>query len=157
MKLIPRLSLCWRILRAKPGGLSAHARRELPTVEDGDAMQAWMNRNIEELILVFSTHGHSGLSAAHATSLLEKLLRYEPLGPLTGKADEWARLDYDLDLVAQNKRSSRVFQRADGTAYDIEGLIFRDPDGGCYTNFDSRVDVTFPYTPKSEYIDRAPS
>lgn len=28
-----------------------------------------------------------------------------------------------------------------------------EPDGGCYTSRDSLVPVTFPYTPKSEYVD----
>lgn len=38
------------------------------------------------------------------------------------------------------------------TTYDTEGRVFCDPDGICYTNRDSRVDITFPYTPKTEYV-----
>ena len=55
----------------------------------------------------------------------------------------------------QNNRASHVFKCSDGQAYDIEGKIFRDKAGHCYTNRDSRVDVTFPYTPKREYVDVA--
>jgi hypothetical protein len=40
-----------------------------------------------------------------------------------------------------------------GNCYDSEGIIFREPNGVCYTSIDSRVPVVFPYTPKSKYVD----
>ena len=64
--------------------------------------------------------------------------------------------DENGDGVFQNNRCLRVFKdknRFNGQAYDIEGRIFREPDGGCYTSSDSCVPVTFPYTPKREYVD----
>ena len=150
MKLTERLGLCWRVLRADPGNLLAHADRELPSAA-GDEMQALMNQGLKELVLVFSTQGHSGMSAGYATSVLEKLLRYEPLGPLTGEPSEW--IDHGNGNF-QNNRCSHVFRdldRFDGQAYDINGIVWQDPDGGCFTNSDSRVPVNFPYTPKTEY------
>lgn len=150
--LASRLALCWRILRAEPDNLMAHAERELPP-PGRDEMQALMNTQLKELVLVFSTHGHSGFSASWARQSLDKLLAHEPLRPLTGEPDEWMDVS---DGVFQNKRCSRVFKQADrfnGQAYDIDGRVFREPSGACYTNRDSFVPVAFPYWPKTEYVD----
>ena len=152
MTFIERLSLCWRVLRAEPGNLLAHAERELPNAA-GDEMQALMNRGLKELVLVFSTQWHSGFSAGYATSALEKLLRYQPLGPLTGEPEEWHEVGPG---VFQNRRCSHVFKDAtkfDGQASDLDGQVFREPSGLCYTNSESRVPVTFPYTPTTVYVD----
>lgn len=152
MKLTERLALCWRILRADPGNLLAHAERELPK-PSGDDMQALMNAQLKELVLVFSTHGHSGFSASWARQCLDKLLAYQPLRPLTGEPDEWNEVG---DGVFQNNRCGRVFKQADrfnGQAYDLDGRVFREPSGACYTSRDSMVPITFPYTPTTEYVD----
>lgn len=152
MKLIERVALCWRVLRAEPSNLMAHADMELPR-PDGDEMQSLMNQQLRELVLVFSTHGHSGFSASYAVGALEKLLRFEPLGPLTGEPEEWTEVGAG---VFQNRRCSHVFKQADrfdGQAYDIDGRIFREPSGACYTNGNSFVPITFPYTPKREYVE----
>lgn len=109
----------------------------------------WMRENVLELLEVFSKQGHSGSSAPYAIGLFEKLARFEPLGPITGADEEWCEVNEGL---FQNRRCSRVFKE-NGNAYDIDGRIFRRPDGSCYTNGDSRVPVAFPYTPKSEYVD----
>lgn len=136
---------------AGEGNLMAHARRELPPESD-DEMQALMNQQLLQIVAVFSLHGHSGFSASYAVGALEKLLRFEPLGPLTGEPDEW----FDHGHCQQNKRCSHVFKQPDrfnGQAYDIYGRIFREPDGSCYTSGESHVPITFPYTPKREYVD----
>lgn len=149
------LKLCWNILSFKKGNLYEHAVRELSD-DAGDEMQQLMNQDILDLVMVFSTQGHSGFSASYAISSLKDLLRFEPLRPLTGNPNEWAVLSDDMsndDMQAQNKRCSRVFMRVDGTAYDVEGRIFREPSGACFISKDSRVDITFPYTPKTEYVD----
>lgn len=154
MRTIERLALCWRILRAKPGNLLAHAERELvPPEDDGDKMQRLMNRQLRELVLVFSTHGHSGFSASYAAAMLEKLLRFEPIGPLTGEPSEWLEVGPG---VFQNRRCGRVFRdasRFNGQAYDIDGRVFREPSGACFTSSESCRPVTFPYTPVTEYVD----
>tara|TARA_Y100000296_G_C5133042_1_gene236621 strand:+ start:127 stop:447 length:321 start_codon:yes stop_codon:yes gene_type:complete len=46
-----------------------------------------------ELVEVFAKQGHSGFSASIVTSLVNKLFKYEPLGPLTGEDYE----DEDLN------------------------------------------------------------
>lgn len=106
-----------------------------------------------DMMKLFALEGHSGFSAGMATSLFEKVSRFQPLTPLTGEDSEWVILDYDDRMHAQNKRCGHVFKRADGTAYDIEGRIFREPNGVCFTSRDSSVDVTFPYVPTREYVD----
>lgn len=90
----------------------------------------------------------SGMSAGYAISLITPLLKQEPVGPLRGTDDEWVEVS---DGCFQNKRCSHVFKK-NGKAYDIEGKIFEDDNGCCYTSRESRVDVEFPYVPKHEYI-----
>jgi len=101
------------------------------------------------LMEVFAAEGHSGMSAAIALALFSKVAAFEPLHPLTGADDEWNEVDTG---VFQNRRCSHVFKDSEGP-YDIEGRIFREPSGACYTSHESRVPVTFPYSPKREYVD----
>lgn len=108
---------------------------------------------ILDVVRMFSLSGHSGMSASITISALEKLLRYEPLGPLTGNDSEWMEVG---EGVFQNNRCSRVFKQADrfdGQAYDIDGIVWRDQNGSTYTNSSSRVPIVFPYSPKTEYRD----
>lgn len=139
-------------------GLLSHAEHELKLLagDKQDEMQDAMNKHILEMVKVFSEEGHSGFSAGYAVSVLEKLLRFEPLTPLTGADEEWTELDYSPEMAAQNKRCSHVFKRTDGTAWDGEARIFREPNGSCFTGKGSAVDITFPYVPKREYVDVAP-
>lgn len=153
MNLKKRLGLCWRILRADTGNLFDHAERELPKPEGADSMQALMNEQLKEMILVFSTHGHSGFSASWARHCLGLLLDFKPLGPLTGAPEEWGE-PFDLDEgTQQNKRCGHVFKGRDGVAYDSQGRVFREPNGSTYLSRESRVNITFPYTPTTEYVD----
>jgi hypothetical protein len=104
---------------------------------------------IMKMIDAFADEGHSGMSAAMAIDIFQRLARFEPLTPLTGADHEWHEVGKG---VFQNRRCSHVFKE-NGRAYDIEGRIFRYPDGVCVTRFGSRVPVTFPYTPKREYVE----
>lgn len=129
--------------------LIAHAERELGNagLAGDDGYDGMLVEAVMQHVKLFADQGHSGMSAPFTIGLLERLLRFEPLTPLTGADDEWCPLDYAPDIVAQNVRCGRVFRRADGTAYDIEGRVFVDPDGDTYTGPGSRVDIEFPYTP----------
>lgn len=134
-----------------------HARRELNALgyklegplEDGP--NKWIMENLFELLEVFDKQGHSGSSAPMVAGMFKKLALFEPLAPLTGKDDEWMEV---ADNCWQNIRCSHVFKGADGRAYDIDGIIFRDEDGSTYTNIESRVYVAFPYTPERQYVRR---
>lgn len=133
--------------------LLEHARTEMRAAGwyDADADYGGaVATAVEEIVQVFDRQGHSGMSAALVIGITQKLLQYEPLAPLTGADDEWCEV-VDGELW-QNKRCSRVFKGADGAAYDSEGRVFVEPDGMAYTNHKSRVPVTFPYTPTTEYV-----
>lgn len=63
-----------------------YAKRELELIgKDEDGMQELMNKNILEIVEIFSKQGHSGFSAGYALNVLERLLKYKPLTPLTGE------------------------------------------------------------------------
>ena len=55
----------------------------------GDEMNDAMCEHILKMVNVFAEEGHSGFSANYAINILQKLLRFEPLSPLTGEDDEW--------------------------------------------------------------------
>lgn len=138
------------------GGGVSHAKRELEIAglfgKDSD-YGGMMGTAIIDMMKLFSMEGHSGFSAGMATSIFEKVSRFEPLTPLTGADDEWTDVaERDGKPLFQNKRCSHVFKEGD-YAYDINGKVFRDPSGACFTSRDSRVPVTFPYSPKTEYVD----
>lgn len=155
------LDLAYRLhLMKRPKGNGVlHAEREFLAAgyipldqpqEDGP--NKWMQENVLELLRVFGEQGHSGFSANYCIEVFRTLAKFEPLVPLQGTDDEWCEVH---EGTWQNKRCSHVFKEADGRAYDIDGRIFREPSGACYTSRDSRVYVTFPYTPKREYVDVA--
>lgn len=157
-------SLLWKIKawrkRNEPGNFELHARRELKAAgyipldqpqEDGP--NKWIQESIIELLRVFAKQGHSGFSAPYCIDMFTKLAKFEPLGPLQGTDDEWTDVaEINGSPMWQNKRCSHVFKDETGV-YDINGRIFRETDGCCYTSRESRVYITFPYTPSSEYVD----
>ena len=126
-----------------------------------DEMQEAVCENVLKLIDVFADEGHSGFSASYTINLFAKLAMFEPIVPLTGEDWEWHEASPG---VFQNKRCSHVFKqkdRFDGQAYDINAKVFwewvRSGDFGAisknsYTSGDSFVPITFPYTPKREYV-----
>jgi hypothetical protein len=135
--------------------LVKHAENELKSVgmlDSGEEMNEFMCKNLLDLIKVFSEQGHSGMSASYCVDMFSKLARFEPLGPLTGEDWEWVEIAQQDGPLYQNIRCSHVFKDNNG-AYDIDGKVFIGTSGGAYTNKDSRVPVTFPYTPKTEYVN----
>ncbi len=145
-----------------------HAERELDLIgmTDGGDMNGMMRKHILHMIEEFAKEGHSGFSASYAINCLEKLLRFQPLSPLTGEDWEWVDVaEQNGGTLWQNARCSHVFKDPIG-AYDISGKVFwewyTDPETGeksksYFTSADSRVPVTFPYVPTTVYeeaIDR---
>jgi len=127
-----------------------------------DEMQQAICEGVLKLLEVFSEEGHSCSSAPYTIKLFETLASFKPIVPLTGEDWEWLELDYDHRVSYQNIRCSHVFKDADGRAYDIEGIVFydwyTDEDGvkqmSHYTCKDSHVYIEFPYTPKTDFIER---
>lgn len=154
-ELRARFRLAWAILRGRDSNLVAHAQRELASslALSREDIGYWMARHLIDMVRTFSAEGHSGFSASYAISAITPLLRFEPLGPLTGEEAEWIVHAYGDDMYAQNNRCGHVFKKEDGTAYDSEAVIFREPNGATFTSFYSRAPVKFPYTPKRVYAD----
>ena len=117
--------------------------------EQEDGPNQWIQENIIELLKVFSEQGHSGFSAPYCINMFAKLAKFELLTPLTGEDDEWIEVS---DSLWQSKRCHSVF-KDENSAWDIDGKVFREPNGCCYTSAKSRVPVTFPYMPKKVYVD----
>jgi hypothetical protein len=128
-----------------------------------DEMQEAICKHILKLLNVFGEEGHSGSTAPYTINLFSKLAAFEPVVPITGEDWEWVEVSTG---VYQNKRCSHVFKQADrfnGQAYDIDGRVFWEwvkssIDGTIYkshfTGAESFVPITFPYTPKREYVFR---
>lgn len=148
--------LKWKLFPGK-SNLERHAERELSRLTgdpDGDDMQQAMNKHILRMVRTFARKHHSGSSAGYAVGILQKLLRYEPLGPITDDPAEWQEISEEMGEVCwQNRRCSHVFKGADGRAYDINGRVFVEPNGVSFTGRGSCVYVTLPYTPHTEYVD----
>lgn len=127
-----------------------------------DEMQEAICKHVLELLNVFHGEGHSGTTAPYTIDLFEKLAMFKPVAPLTGEDWEWANVSEnggsDGGPLYQNKRCGHVFKDDTG-AYDIDGIIFYDwytnekgeKRKSYFTGQGSRVPVTFPYVPKSEY------
>lgn len=139
-----------------------HARRELDILqaaaneEEGgvDEMQAAITEHLLSIVALFAEEGHSGGGAGYAIGMLQRLLSFEPITPLTGKDSEWALVSYGPEVdtnLEQNMRCSRVF-REDGVAYDLDAVVYRERSGASFTGWDSARRVTFPYVPKTRMV-----
>lgn len=142
--------------KKRPSNYLTHAEREFraagyePVSACEDGPNKWMQQNVMELLETFSKQGHSGFSAPYCVELFSKLARFQPLGPITGEDWEWMDVSdiggRDGGPLFQNIRASHVFKDDEG-AYDIDGVVFEEPDGCRFTGRYSRVAVSFPYTP----------
>lgn len=104
-----------------------HARRELALIGEGD----WLTDGLCKVIAAFAEMGHSGFSAAHSVAVLEKLLRYEPLSPLTDDPAEWEdRSEMSGYPIWQNVRYSRALSKDGGKTYTLVDEEPRDSDSG---------------------------
>lgn len=122
-----------------------------------DEMQEMMCQNLVDVIETIASQGHSGFSGAYLIKYLPTLLKQEPITPLTGEEDEWAKVEEDM---YQNKRCSRVIKRGEtGAAFDVESRVYYeneiDEHGKERRVFFIKAPhkpITFPYTPTTEYI-----
>lgn len=157
----------------KTSNLVHHALTEILIAyrEDCDVLDGVMVPDVIHSVEWFSEQGHSGGSAPYGAAKLckgveeicgkkqadvvRKLLNFEPLTPLTGADEEWFVHDAH-GMYAQNKRYGRVFKDKDGRAYDIDAVVYKDPDGSTWSAVEEskRRAVTFPYVPKTEVVDR---
>ena len=114
-----------------------HARRELERVES----DPWFIDGMLKVVAAFAEMGHSGGSAEIAIPMLNDLLQYKNLSPLTDDPEEW------IDQTAmtatpnvslwQNKRNSEAFSLNRGKTYyllsennerGLDDLIFHESE-----------------------------
>jgi hypothetical protein len=138
--------------------LIKHAKKELGLIYSEEDLKEGYNKLaydcILELIEVFSKQGHSGFSALYVANMFKTLANFETLTPLTGEDDEWGDISSLGDNPKyQNIRNGAVFKNSDGSSYYIEAVVWRDPDGSCFTNRESCMNVKFPLIPKTFYVD----
>ena len=114
--------------------LIEHAKKEIELIgmfdKDSD-YNGMIGESVMELIKVFSEQGHSGHSAAIVSNIFNKLSRFKPLLPLTGKDEEWCEV---TEGTYQNIRNSAVFKEGkDGRPYFIDAYVKRTPNGNCWS------------------------
>lgn len=126
-----------------------YAKNELDLLgRDEDGIQDSVNKNILDIIEIFAEQGHSGFTAGYVLGMLERLLRWKPIKPLTGEEDEWNEPN-KLGRHRQNKRCGSVFLDENGIATDLDEFMVSDNGGITWfsTNKFERTPITFPYTP----------
>lgn len=109
-------------------GLVDHARNELERAglfdSDSDYNGA-LGNSILDVVETFAKHGHSGASAGISIQILNKLLNWEPLTPLTTDPKEWIdrreMTGCGNEMGWQNSRKPDVFSDDGGkTGYQIK-------------------------------------
>jgi hypothetical protein len=152
--------------------LMDHAIRELDIAgikedesEPSDSKgNTWMRRHLLSVVQEFKDADHSRSSITAALDILNVLLTLRPLTPLNGTPDEWQERDlfFADGLRFLNKRCPTVYKTSDGRIVDVEGKIFWEwiDDGkgskvrSFYRTKESWVDITFPYVPNTEYVEK---
>ena len=141
--------------------LKEHALQQfelLGWTKDGkfkDDMQEDICNGTLKLIEIFSEQGHSGMTAPYAISLFEKLASWKSIADITANR-EWWNGDIGSGNMVQSRIQCDVFSTEEdlkkNRAYFLDGIIFKDRDGCCYTNSKSRVWFDLPgLPPKSIY------
>lgn len=130
-----------------------YAKKELDVLDDGSEMQKEVNKDILDIVRVFSSQGHSGFSGSYALRMLNKLLQFYPLTPLKGTDEEWGTEADDK----QNKRYYSCFKDENGAAFDTARFSYCDPGDHCsYFNSGLSYKVKFPYMPRESYVIKLP-
>lgn len=109
------------------------------------------------LIKTFNEQHHSGFSAMIVINLFDRLAKDKPLTPLTGEDWEWEKMSLGTDEDGDNQayiniRCPFIIKDSDGMAYNTEGKIFSDDGVVWYTNKNSRIPITFPYSVPNEPV-----
>lgn len=109
------------------------------------------------LIKTFNAQQHSGFSAMIVINLFDRLAKHKPLTPLTGEDWEWEKMNLGTDEDGDNQtyiniRCPFIIKDSDGMAYNTEAKIFSDDGVVWYTNKNSRIPITFPYSVPNEPV-----
>lgn len=117
-----------------------HARRELALIGEDE----WLRNGLCKVVAAFAEMGHSGFSAEHSTQVLEKLLRYQPLSPITDDPAEWMDRSQEMDGEPfwQHVRDSRAMSTDGGKTYTLVDEEPQDSDSGQPVHTSQRKAVT---------------
>lgn len=94
--------------------LVAHALRELDRIGETSHEPPSMRDCVLQIVRTFSEQGHSGSSAAWLSAVLDKLLRYQPLAPITDDPVDWMEV---TDGLWQCVRDGECFSKDGGKTY----------------------------------------
>lgn len=113
------------VFNPETSNLVAHAKRELSLagIDNADSDYGGaIATAVTELVTTFASQRHSGCSAQITIEILNRLLRYETLTPLTDNPGEWQSVSQHFnEPMWQNIRSPKHFSRDGGkTYYDVE-------------------------------------
>lgn len=107
--------------------LTEHARRELELIHEDPAL----TENVMAVVGAFAAFGHSGSSAEFAADYVSRLLRFEPLSPITSDAAEWEdRSEMSGTPLWQNIRDGKAFSDDGGKSWwriDAQGNRIAEP------------------------------
>ena len=94
--------------------LVEHARTELEMIgEDPETIEGYL-----KVIQAFADMGHSGGSASVAIPVVNELLQFHNLKPLTDGPDEWNNVSEQSGYeMWQNRRNGEAFSHDGGTTY----------------------------------------
>jgi len=97
--------------------LIEHAKRELELVGEDAKVIEWYLK----VVGTFSEFGHSGETAEHTLEVLEQLLRYRNLTPLTDDPKEWVDVSgyFEGKSIWQSIRNSEAFSADGGKTYSV--------------------------------------
>lgn len=110
-----------------------HARRELDLLGEDEAMK----RCILDLMLLFSSQGHSGFSAAYTVERFRQLVNFENITPLRPDPGEWLdRSDMSGgQTLWQSTRCADAFSTDGGLSYYRLGEDSRNDAGALVRTF----------------------
>lgn len=101
--------------------LVTHARRELELL----GVEKEMVDHVCKVVEAFAEYGHSGGSASWTIHILNELLQFNNLTPLTNDPKEWNNVG---DGVWQSARNSEAFSQDGGKSYYLLSEISEGRD-----------------------------
>jgi hypothetical protein len=95
-----------------------HAIRELEFA----GVEHDVRPSIIAAVKAFASYGHSGGSASAVIPMLNDLLNFRNIGPLTSHPDEWQHIEENIagdNLTWQSRRHSDAFSKNNGITYYV--------------------------------------
>lgn len=95
--------------------LVKHALREMEIANVEDDVRS----SVIKMVQAFADYGHSGGSASVVIPMVNRLLQFQPLTPLTDNPREWSDVDSLSPGTWQSVRQSEAFSHDGGRTYYV--------------------------------------